>query len=299
MGLIYIAIFTFILYPFADLFHPNIQKIESLCIKYPNFKWFIKIAGNWSYASFYVIAEIWGNMILSLLFWQFANQITTNNEVRRFYPMFGLLGNCSLLIVAFVLNIFLDQNIHIVPSEIKFIPVLCITILNGLAILFLYYWINRNIIKNKPVYDAKQTKKLNVKDSIKMILSSKYLGLLALFVISYGISINLVEGIWKSKIREIYPSKEEYTLFMSSFQAYQGIVAIIFMFIGSNILRILSWKKAAMFTPIMMLFTGSIFFLLITIENFSTIEISAFIGTGPLFLVIMIGSAQNILTKAT
>ena len=300
--LLYIIVFTFILYPFSNIFHPDLQKIKSLCDEYPNFKWFIKIAGNWSYASFYVVAELWGNMILSLLFWQLANQITTHNEVRRFYPMFGLVGNCSLLTVAVVLRALLDQSTNLVANHIKFIPVLSITILSGVVILFLYHWIDHKVMKNTVTHNTEsniKTKKLNVKDSIKMILSSGYLGLLALFVISYGISINLVEGIWKSKIKEMYPSKEAYTLFMSTFQAYQGIVAIIFMFIGSNILRRLSWKKATMFTPLMMLSTGVVFFLFIVFEKFSAIEIAAFIGTGPLLLVVIIGSVQNILTKAT
>lgn len=300
--LFYISIFTFILYPYPEFFHLDSDKIKILCIKYQNFKWFIKIAEKWSYASFYVVAELWGNIMLSLLFWQFANQITTASEVRRFYPMFGLVGNCSLLLVAGVLSILLDQNVHLVADNIRFMPALIITIGNGIVILFLYYWINHKLIKNSPICISKideNKKKLNVKDSIKMILSSKCLGLLALFVILYGVSINLVEGIWKSKIKEMYPTKETYTIFMSTFQAYQGIAAIVCMFIGSNILRRFSWRVAAILTPLMMVTTGTIFFLLIAFNKWSVIDVAAFIGIGPLFLAVITGSMQNILTKAT
>ncbi len=51
---------------------------------YPNAQWFIRIIGKWTYASFYVAAEMWGSMMLTLLFWQFANQITKTNEAKRF-----------------------------------------------------------------------------------------------------------------------------------------------------------------------------------------------------------------------
>lgn len=279
------------------------QKILSLCALYPNLKWPIMIVGHWGYVSFYIAAELWGNMILALLFWQFANQIITYEEAKRFYPMFGLVGNCALLMVAAILNILLNQDRHLTYDCTKFVPVLCTTIISGTIILFLYHWVNNKVIASTAIFNTKldATKKsLTMRESSKMILSSKDLILLAILIISYGMSINLVEGVWKSKIKEMYPTKESYILYMSTFQAYQGVVAIIFSFIGSNVLRSLSWKSAAMFTPIMMLFTGSIFFAsIIFFEKFSTFEIATFIGTGPLFLVILVGSIQNILTKAT
>ena len=60
--------------------------------------------------------------------------------------------------------------------------------------------------------------KLSLGESFKMIFASKYLGLIALLVLSYGVSVNLVEGVWKSKIQQLYPTKEEYTMYMGQFQ---------------------------------------------------------------------------------
>ncbi len=302
--LLYITCFALILYPNADFFHPDPDKIHLLSTQYPSFKWFIRIVGCWSYASFYIVAELWGNMILGLLFWQFATQITSISEAKRFYPMLGLIGNCSLLGVALVIGLLLNNKIQLIPEHLRFIPILLITIANGVVILFLYNNLNtrifldnsleKQVIKNKIV-----TPKLGVKDSIKMIFTSKYLGLLAILVIAYGVSINLVEGVWKSKIRDMYPTKEKYTLFMSVFQAYQGIAAIIFMLIGSNILRNVSWRTAAILTPIMMGITGIIFFIFIFLDNISITGVTIFTGSGSLFIAIIIGSIQNILTKAT
>jgi len=40
-----------------------------------------------------------------------------------------------------------------------------------------------------------------MKESLKVLLSSRYVRDLATLVVAYGISINLVEGTWKSKLK--------------------------------------------------------------------------------------------------
>ena len=85
---VFFTIFAFFLYPYADYIHVAPEIIEKLAVQYPNLKWFIRIVGNWSYALFFIFSELWGSVILNLLFWQFANQVINTDEARRFYPMF-------------------------------------------------------------------------------------------------------------------------------------------------------------------------------------------------------------------
>jgi len=181
-----------------------------------------------------------------------------------------------------------------------------VTILSGLMIVFLYAWINRNVLTDPRLYDAgapgsakKKKAKLSLGESFKMIITSRYLGLLVLLIIAYGISMNLVEGVWKAKLKELYPTVEAYTSYMGTFQAYQGVAAIFFMLVGSNILRRVSWSTAAIFTPIMILVTGLAFFSFIFFDQGIGLELAAFFGTGPLALAVMVGTAQNVLSKAT
>jgi AAA family ATP:ADP antiporter len=165
---------------------------------------------------------------------------------------------------------------------------------------------NNNVLTDPLLYDSskigiqkKKKAKLGLADSFHMIVTSKYLGLIVILVIAYGVSINLVEGIWKSKIKELYPSAGAYTAYMFNFQTMQGYAAICFMLIGSNILRRVSWSTAATFTPTMILCTGLAFFSFIIYENTLGLELAAFLGTGPLVLIVGIGMAQNVLSKAT
>ncbi len=302
---LYFTAFTFILYPSLEFFHPNPETIENLVGQYPAFKWFIKIAGQWTIASFYTMSELWGAVMLSLLFWQFANNITKTSEAKRFYSMFGLLGNFALLLTSVSLDYFLDEATTLVPKEIKFMPLLITVIISTALVKFLYGWINRNVLTDPDLYQpvALKSKKNKVKlplsDSFKMIFTSKYLGLLVILVLAYGISINLVEGVWKAKVKELYPTKEGYGTFMAGFQFWQGIAAILFMIVGSNILRIVSWKTAAILTPLMIIITGIAFFCFIFFGHTFSGHVAGFLSSGPLALAVGIGLVQNVLSKAT
>lgn len=304
---IFLVFFAFVLYPHPDLVHPHKEIIESLAMQYPNFKWFIRICGQWSFGVFYAIAELYGAIMLSLLFWQFANQITKTSEAKRFYSMFGLLGNFALPMTGLALMALLSPDMTIVSEEHRFVPIIVVVIISNCAVMGLYWWINCNVLTDPRLYDAadssgkpkKKKAKLSLGESFKMIFTSKYLGLIAILILSYGISMVLVEGVWKAKIRELYPSKEAYTMFMGQFQAYQGITAIIFMLIGSNILRRVSWATAALFTPVMILITGIGFFFFILFDQTIGLYFAAFFGTGPLNLAVAVGMAQNVLSKAT
>jgi AAA family ATP:ADP antiporter len=300
----YLAVFALFLYPNADALHFDDEYIGMLADSYPQFKWFIKIVGKWVYAVFYAMSELWGSMMLSLLFWQFANQITKTDEAKRFYSTFGIVGNCGLVLTGYVLGASLDEG-SAGGSAIGFEQVILTTVLGGLLIMFLYWWMDKNVLTDPRFYsnNERQSKKAKTKlslgESFKLIFSSKYLGLIAALVLCYGISMNLIEGMWKAKAKELYPTAAAYTAFMGTFQMLQGFGAIFFMIIGSNILRKSSWGFAAMFTPIMILITGLAFCCFIFFDNTVGLYISGVLASTPLSLAVAIGTMQNVLSKAT
>ena len=52
------------------------------------------------------MAELWGSVVVSVLFWGFANQITTVEEAEQFYPLFGLGANVALIFSGRTVKIF-------------------------------------------------------------------------------------------------------------------------------------------------------------------------------------------------
>lgn len=82
--LIFFASFALIIYPNRVFLHPH-GLVDALAAMLPaNFAAPLSIVRNWSFAVFYVMAEMWGSVVASLLFWGFANEVTTVDEAKKY-----------------------------------------------------------------------------------------------------------------------------------------------------------------------------------------------------------------------
>ena len=75
-------------------------------------------------------------------------------------------------------------------------------------------------------------------------------------VIAYGISINLVEVTWKSKIKQQFPNPNDYSSFMGDFSTATGAVTFTMMILSRWIFKKFGWGVAALITPTVLLVTG-------------------------------------------
>jgi AAA family ATP:ADP antiporter len=116
-------------------------------------------------------------------------------------------------------------------------------------------------------------------------------------VIGYGMSINLVEVVWKSQLKLQFPNENDYSTFMGKFSATTGVVTFVTFTIGSNVLRRLGWKIASLFTPMMIMITGGLFFIFVIFRD--AVESSNILPFTVLYGAVMLGAAQNVLSKAT
>ena len=63
----FFTIFAMLLYPYRDVIHPDPEMIANLAEQLPNLKWLILLGGKWSFAAFYIFAELWGAAMLNLM----------------------------------------------------------------------------------------------------------------------------------------------------------------------------------------------------------------------------------------
>ena len=61
---------------------------------------------NWMFTLFYVAAEMWGDVVLSLLFWGLANEMTSLQEAPLLYPLFGVGANIGQTVSGKALSTF-------------------------------------------------------------------------------------------------------------------------------------------------------------------------------------------------
>ena len=142
------------------------------------------------------------------------------------------------------------------------------------------------------------TLELSLKDSMKIILSSKYLGLICLILLCYSMSVNLIEGLLLSKIKEAYPSPQDFMAYQGRVYFWMGVFTLIIAVLGGSIIRHLGWLWAAILTPVMILINGVMFFSAILLENHLTI-IFALTTLSPLAFIVLLAALQNILGKGT
>ncbi|KAK8559853.1 hypothetical protein V6N13_016586 [Hibiscus sabdariffa] len=293
--------FGFLLYPLSNFFHPESLSDKLLAILGPRFHGPLAILRIWSFCLFYVMAELWGSVVISVLFWGFANQITTVEEAKRFYPMFGLGANVALIFSGRTVKYFSNMRKNLGPGvdgwAISLRGMMSIVVLMGFTICFLYWWVNKYVPLPKRSRKKKEKPKMGTMESLKFLVSSPYIRDLATLVVAYGISINLVEVTWKSKLKAQFPSPNEYSSFMGDFSTCTGIATFTMMLLSQFIFDKYGWGVAATITPTVLLLTGVGFFSLLLFGDPLAPALAKF-GMTPLLAAVYVGAMQNIFSKS-
>lgn len=308
--ILFFGLFAFVMYPAKQSLMPVASAEYLRGILPAGWGGVVSAYQNWMYSIFYILAELWGSVVLSLLFWGFANQITKVTEAKRFYSLFGLGANLALLVSGPAIVLVSDIRKHLPEGvdawQVSLNYLMGMVVIAGLAVMAIYWWINRNILTDPVFYDPNQEKapkkkkaKMSLVDSFKFLFTSKYILSLAVLVIAYGISINLVEVTWKSQVKLQFPNPNDYSTFMGWFSFCTGFVTILMMlFVGGNLIRHKGWTFAALVTPVVLLITGVAFFGFVIFRD-NLLGFIAMFGTTPLFLAVLFGAAQNIMSKSS
>ncbi|PIA65406.1 hypothetical protein AQUCO_00100710v1 [Aquilegia coerulea] len=293
--------FGFVLYPLSNVFHPTVLADKLLATLGPRFLGPIAILRIWSFCLFYVMAELWGSVVVSVLFWGFANQITTIDEAKKFYPLFGLGANVALIFSGRTVKYFSHLRSNLAPGvdgwALSLKGMMSIVVMMGLAISFLYWWVNAYVPLPERKSKKKEKPKMGTMESLKFLVSSRYVRDLATLVVAYGISINLVEVTWKSKLKAQFPSPNDYSAFMGDFSTATGIATFTMMLLSQYIFDKYGWGVAAKITPTVLLLTGVGFFSLIIFGG-PLAPIIGQLGITPLLAAVYVGALQNIFSKS-
>jgi AAA family ATP:ADP antiporter len=309
--LVFFFLFTFVLYPLRDYLHPHALADTLQTLLPAGFKGLIAIFRNWTFTLFYVMCELWSSAIMSVLFWGFMNEVSTVGEAKRYYGLLTIGANFSS-ILAGQLAVWLSNLafISILPYgttrwEQSILFLNCVIIISGLIAIAIFRWLNKHVIgpseKAQALIKAPPEKiKISLRKNFSYLAKSKYLIYIALIVFTYNIAINLVEVVWKNQINALYPDPSNFQSYMGEVTTLVGIVATFAsIFITGNVIRRFSWTTSAMIPPAIMLITGVGFFTFVLLQNSSLSSLAGFMGFTPVAFGLLLGSLQNVFTRAS
>ncbi|MBP9693324.1 MAG: NTP/NDP exchange transporter [Alphaproteobacteria bacterium] len=305
----YFALFSFVLFPNQNFFHPSPETITNLQLQFPNIKYIFPIWGYWSYTLFYLTAELWSAFMVTLMFWQFANEITRTQEAKRFYTLFGFIAAVAVFIAGFTSFYFSYYSAVDVTDTKAWSRTLqylaSAGIFSGVMIIYLYHWITKNVLTDPVYYDKAESvvkhkeekPKLSFMESLSYLIHSKYLGFIAILVLSYGVTFGLCELLLKSKLAQQYPNPNEFNAFMGVLSMSTSIAGVVLILFVKNVIARFGWYVGAISTPIILLLTGAPFFFFYFNLELLT-PLATLLGLTPLAVFILISMIQNVLTKA-
>jgi AAA family ATP:ADP antiporter len=294
-----ILLYGFVLYPNANKVSPHtIADALSIYTAGKHLHW-IAVFRHWIHVLFFVVAELWGQIALTVLYWSFVNSVCTIQDAKRFYALLIAAGDVALISTAPLIIAYTQKYSHIdflctVQVLIGYVTFFC------LIIIFIYYLANRSIKRDIPVGLGKTSTKLQLSlwDSLKHVASSRYLVGVAIMVVSCGLSINIVEGIWKSYLKELFPKAADYQSFVSECTFWTGIIALIFsLFFSGGMLRKFGWKATARVTPVVVGVMGQLFFLMSYIKN-NVLYLTNWLEPKLILYIAIFGGIQNVIAKA-
>lgn len=304
----YYLLYAFVLFPNSEVLQLTSLDTYLKGILPAGFSGLIAMISNWSVTLFYVIAELWSVIVLTVLFWGFANDITPLPQAKRCYGLLNIGSNMAPIfggILGLIASRLITASNVADPMHQSLASSIVLVSFFSLLAMGLFYWINRNVVPfeaenvDSLAESVKKSnkKRLSVRDCIRYISKSRYLTCLALIVLGYNIAINFTDVLWKAQLKKQF-NPDEILNHMNQVTIGIGCIATIGGLLFSVMVRRLGWTFVAMLTPAVMVLMAIGFFSFIFFENALTGFAVSLFGVTPLVMTVYFGSMQNCLSKA-
>ena len=305
----FFLIFTLYLFPNREALHPHELSDKLQDILPQGFRGLIAIFRNWTFTSFYIMSEMWSTMIMTILFWGFANEVTSVRDAKRYYAILGLGANLATI---------LSGRLCYVISGHKYNPNLpfgtdgwsqALFMLNGIIIIagllsmVIFRWLHYKKLGYGSVVHSKADEskkiKMGIRRNFKFLLKSKYLMCIAIVVVMFNIALTLIEVVWKDQVKQLYPNPSDFTAYMCNVLVWIGIVATLGAFVSGWVMRRFSWTTSALIPPAIFLLTGIAFFSCFLFQDSALAKLTMIMGVTPLAVGVFFGSLQNVFARAS
>jgi AAA family ATP:ADP antiporter len=299
----FFTLFAFFLYPNRAALEPRSLATALEGMLPPGFHAMVGMLRHWPLTLFYVMSETWGSIVLSVLFWGFANEVTKLSEAPRFYGILSVAA-CVAPVAAGGVSSFLSQNaVEAVAWEQALTTIILFVIAAGITALLCFNWLTKHAL-DRPTWALENSppspkeKHLSFRESLSYVASSRYLLCIAILVFAYNLVVAIVELVWKDQLGKLCPSPNEYSVYVNNLTIIVGVLSIIASFLFVKLVNRFGWTVTAIITPLALLITTVAFFFCIVGGTTITPVIAMLLGTTPLTLAVTLGSIQFCFSKA-
>ena len=291
-----------VLLPNLEVLRPD-SLVDNLTISFPKLKNLWDVIRYWPLSLFYIHAEAWGTVGLGVLFWTFANEITSLEQSKRLYSFLSLGASTGVTVSGILLKCF-DANVGLTLAFVLILLSLTLVVYNLFA---------RDINQHPSLYQLPSERttpeaqpksgapRLSLIDSFKFLSKSRPLALIAILVIIYGTTINLFESIWQSQVKELVTSLGDDRLLANVYGSrsiYESIVSVILVLFLSQPIMNRGWRFAASVTPVIILVATVVLFVFMHFQS-ALDSMATSWGTNSLSLAVTFGLANMVFIKAT
>ena len=290
----FFALFTAVLYPNAAALHPTAAAAAFAASMPEGLAGGIAVLTNWVYSLFYVSSELWGDVILSLLFWGMANETTRLQDASVIYPLLGVGANLAQATSGAITKWVSGSWQPNVPVDevwaVKLRFLMTIVMGCGVAIAATHAYIMQRAhaadggagraAAEKAIAQANaddaSLKQLNSEraaagkkpkkpktglfDALRFVLIKPEVFCLAIMSVSQGLSSILFQVAWKGQLRILHPSPQAYSAFMGDVQLMSGALTCVLMLAAPWLFKKLGWAGTLSVTPKSAMVLGWAFF---------------------------------------
>lgn len=314
MGLFlgFFILFSTVLYPLNDALHPHAfaDRLENF---FPEgLRGFVAVLRNWTFTTFYIMAELWGTTIMTVLFWGFANEILNVNTAKRFYVLILIGGNLSAICAGSISSLYSGLGktwgaaYGMDPWHCSLLLITGTIVISGVIVIGIFRWLHTRTLTHKEYLPTAEEAsapriKMSMRKNFKYLANSKYLLFIAMIVLTYNVCINLTEVVWKDQLHQMYVTDtNSFNAYMGKVTMWVGILATAIAIISSVLIRRMSWTFNAMIPPFIVLVAGIGFFsFLVFKDSMLGLAIAAFLGSTPYALGVFFGSVQQCFSRAS
>jgi len=277
----YFVLFTAVLFPQRHLFEAHVLADWLSGVLPVGLLGVVAMVRTWVFTSFYVMAEMWGDVVLSLLFWGLANERTSVDDAHILYPLFGIGANLAQAVAGGSLRL-MNSGALALEYDAFILMMMQICIALCAVIITVHHLVSTSESSKERESEArvlatggsngsaevlletqpkKKKKKASFKQAIIILSRSPQIKCLAIMSLCQGLGSNLLEITWKSHLRLLAPDPSSFTKYLGDVAALTGIATIGMMFFAPYLFTRFGWAFSASVTPRLLLYCGTVFFI--------------------------------------